>query len=318
MKSTASLVALALALGAPVAVAACKPDFGERESLVDRTQVLAIRIEPPEAKPGETVTTSLLVVSPAGPVEAPPASWAFCATPKLLTENGAVSAACQRDGVVPIGDARGGVSASLPASACFDFGPETQSAEVRPRDPDVTGGYFLPLRSRVAAGAGAGAANGAEPLTAFGFARIVCNLANAPGDVAARFRAEYKRNVNPVLLPVEARLDGATGPVAFDAVPRGARVVLRASWRPEDAESYALFDVRDQVIVTRRESLRVSWFTTAGSYARDRSGRDEDETETFTENTWTAPDDARVSHLSFVLRDVRGGIAFATVSVTTR
>ena len=45
-------------------------------------------------------------------------------------------------------DARGGVSAALPMSGCFDFGPETQSAEVRPRDPDVTGGFFLPIRAR--------------------------------------------------------------------------------------------------------------------------------------------------------------------------
>ena len=68
----------------------------------------------------------------------------------------------------------------------------------------------------------------------------------------------------------------------------------------------------------RRESLRVSWFTTAGSYAEDRSGRNDDEPESFTENTWTAPDEARVSHLSLVLRDARGGMDFATLAVTTR
>jgi hypothetical protein len=293
-----------------VVAAACKPDFGERESFVDRTQVLALRIDPPEAKPGEAVTTSLLVVSKDGPVDAPAASWAFCATPKLLTENGSVSAACLADGVVPIGDARGGVSAALPAGGCFDFGPETQSADVRPRDPDVTGGFFLPIRARVAD------AQGGAALTAFGFARIACNLANAPADLAARFRDEYKRNTNPRLAPIEARLEGG-GVVALDAVPRGARVTLRAAWRPDDAESYVLFDIVNQAIVTHRESLRVSWFTTAGSFERDRSGRGEDELESFTENTWTAPDDARRSHLSFVLRDSRGGTSFATLTAVT-
>src|SRR5437016_2540029 len=98
--------------------AACKPDFGEQESFVDRTQVLAVRIDPPEAKPGERVTTTLLVASPAGTVEAPAASWAFCATPKLLTENGSVSAACLAGGVVEIGEARGGVTAPLPMTGC--------------------------------------------------------------------------------------------------------------------------------------------------------------------------------------------------------
>lgn len=290
----------------------CRPDFGERESFVDRTQVLAVRIEPPEAKPGEPVTTELLVVSPAGPVAAAPASWAFCATPKLLTENGSVSAACQASGVVPIGDARGGVTAPLLTNGCFDFGPEIQSAEVRPRDPDVTGGFFLPIRVRV---------NGDTPgeaITAFGFARLVCNLASAPADLAQQFRDAYKRNTNPTLLPIEAHLEGSSGPVALDAIPRGARVVLRAAWRPEDAESYALYDLANQAIVTRRESLRVSWFTTAGSFEHDRSGRTQDELETFTENVWSAPGEALVSHLSFVLRDARGGVAFATAAVKTR
>jgi hypothetical protein len=302
---------LLLSLGLLALVPSCKPDFGERESLVDRTEVLAVRIEPPEAKPGETVTTTLLVMSPDGPLDAPAVSWAFCATPKLLTENGSVSAACLGSGVVPVGDAHGGISAALPGSGCFDFGPETQSAEVRPRDADVTGGYYLPIRARI------DAPGASEPLTAFGFARLVCNLANAPADAAARFRTEYRRNANPTLLPIEAHLESGAV-VALDQVPRGARVVLRASWRPEDAETYALFDIQNQVIVTRRESLRVSWLTTAGSYDRDRSGRTEAELDTFTENVWTAPAEARTSHLSFVLRDARGGIAFATATATTR
>lgn len=289
-------------------VPACKPDFGERESLVDRTEVIAIRIDPPEAKPGEPVTTTLLVMSPEGVVPSPAASWAFCATPKLLTENGSVSAACLAEGVAPIGDARGGITAALPASACFDFGPETQSAEVRPRDADVTGGYYIPIRARVAAN---------EPLTAFGFARLACNLPNAPAAAVARFTSEYKRNENPTLAPIDARFEGGAA-LPLDNVPRGARVVLRASWRPEDAETYALYDVTGQVVVTRRESLRVSWFTTAGAYERDRSGRTEDELESFTENTWTAPEEARTSHLSFVLRDSRGGVSFTTLDVTTR
>lgn len=303
---------LPLLLFVTLVAASCKPDFGERDSFVDRTQVLAVRIEPPEAAPGEPVTTSLLVASPGGPVEAPPSDWAFCATPKLLTENGSVSAACLADGVTPIGPASGGLTAVLPQAGCFDFGPETPSADVRPRDPDVTGGYFLPIRARVAGD------RGAASVTAFGFARLACNLANAPGDIAASFKAQYKRNENPVLLPIEAHLEGAAAPAPLDGIPRGARVVLRAAWRSEDAETYALFDVKEQVIVNRRESLRVSWFTTAGSFERDRSGRTEEEPETFTENTWSAPDDARVVHLWVVLRDSRGGVAFGNVTVTTR
>jgi hypothetical protein len=79
-----------------------------------------------------------------------------------------------------------------------------------------------------------------------------------------------------------------------------------------------VFDVRAQAIVERRESLRVSWFATAGAFDLDRTGRAEDETESFTENAWTAPDEARVTHLWFVLRDARGGLAFASATLSTR
>ncbi|HSO36553.1 MAG TPA: hypothetical protein VLT33_28705, partial [Labilithrix sp.] len=113
-------------------------------------------------------------------------------------------------------------------------------------------------------------------------------------------------------------LEGAEAPLALDAVPRGAHVVFRAGWKAEDAEPFAVFDVASQTIVTRRESLRVSWFTTAGSFDRDRTGRTAEEPETFTENTWAAPDEARPVRLWVVLRDARGGVAFATLAAATR
>lgn len=286
----------------------CRPDFGERESLVDRPRVLAVLVDPPEARPGEPITTRIVVATSDGAAPLPAASWAFCATPKLLTENGSVSASCLAEGVTPIAVTRGGITAPLPATGCFDFGPETQSAEVRPRDADVTGGYFVPIRARVEVPAD-------EPLTAFGFARIACNLGSAPADLTKRFAAEYVRNDNPRLLPIEGRLESGAS-VDFTAVPRGARVALRAAWPASDAQTYALFDVRAQQIVLGRESMRVSWFTTAGSFERDRTGRTDTEIESFTDNTWTAPDAARPVQLWAVLRDARGGVAIATVTLT--
>ncbi len=304
----ASIVAMILTALA----VSCRPDFGERESLVDRARVLAVRIEPPEAKPGEPVVTSLLVASPDGPVDAPvAAAWAFCATPKLLTENGSVSAACLADGVLPIGTTRGGTTAALPPNACFEFGPETQSAEVRPRDADVTGGYFVPIRARIEL------LGGSEPLTTFGFARIACNLPGASAELTKRFAAEYQRNKSPTLLPIGARFESGMA-ADLASIPRGARVVLEAAWRAEDAERYAVFDASAQQIVMRRESMRLSWFTTAGALDRDRTGRTEEELETSTSNVWAAPDEARTTHLWFVLRDARGGTTFASVTATTR
>lgn len=303
MRRLAFSLVVALAAGA-----ACKPDFGERISAIGATRVLAVRADPPEAAPGtDRVSYTLLVASPEGTVEAPAASFAYCATPKLLTENGAVSAACLRDGVAPIGDARGSIAAVVPADACFTFGPETKSQDQRPRDADVTGGFYQPVRATVSAPEG--------PIVAFGFERIRCKLANAPADAAEAFARDYHPNANPTLLPLAASIDGA--PIALDAIARGAHVTLRASWRAEDAERYVAFDPRAQAVVPRRESMRVSWFATGGAFEHDRTGRDEDDEEIFSDNGWTAPE-ADAATLWVVLRDARGGVAFATQPVRMR
>ncbi len=196
----------------------------------------------------------------------------------------------------------------MPNDACFLFGPEVSSAELRPRDADVTGGYYQPIRVTVFAAS--------ETEVAWGMHRVRCKLSRAGADVASDFENRYVSNTNPTLLPLEAFIAGA--PVALDAIPRGARVRLRAAWTPASAERYPTFDVISQTIVDRRESMRVSWFTSAGSFANDRTGRTEEEPESFTENEWTAPDDARSSHLFVVLRDARGGVAWSTHVLETR
>lgn len=297
--STASLVALA------AAPSSCRPDLGDRESLVTRTRVLAVRGEPPEVKPGEVARYSLLVASPDGPVATPAASWAFCTTPKLLTENGAASAACSKDAASPLADGAPELEAAMPANACAVFGPEVASAELRPRDPDVTGGYYQPLRIRIA---------GADET--FGLERIGCALANAAADVTADFGRRYAPNVNPELGPLAAMFEGE--PVALDAIPAGAKVTLRTSWPETSAERYVVYDLASRSLLERRETMRVSWFATAGTFESDRTGRAEDEVETFTENVWTAPSEARTVHVFLVLRDARGGVAFATHTVSMR
>ncbi len=282
----------------PVLVAAlvfaCRPDFTERESIVTRTQVLAVRAEPPDAKPGEAITWRALVVTPEGELAEPQASWAFCATPKRLTENGAVSAQCLGGGVRPIGDGAT-VSAALPQDACSLFGPEVTSADLRPRDPDVTGGFYQPVRLTVQDGAG--------PTVAFGMTRIRCNVGSAGAEVAAEYQRRYVPNQNPVLLPLEAS-------APLDAVPAGARLELRAPWPESSVESYVTIDVAEQRVVDRRETMRVSWFATAGSFEHDRTGTPE--------NAWTAPAGAGTVQLFVVLRDDRGGVANASYRVVVR
>jgi hypothetical protein len=259
-----------------------------------------VRVEPPETKPGEGAQYTLLVASPAGAVAAPAASYAFCATAKLLSENGAVTAACASgESVRPVADP---ASAVTPPDACAIFGPEIASADLRPRDPDPTGGYYQPLRVAVR-GPDAG------PLVAFGFVRLSCDLKSAPIEAAREFAERYRPNRNPTLSPLDPPLS---------AVDRGARVVLRAAWPPESAEAYVAFDPASQSVAPRREAMRVSWFSTGGSFESDRTGRAEDDPASFTENAWTAPDVPGAVHLWRVLRDSRGGVAFDEVVVEVR
>ncbi|HSS40206.1 MAG TPA: hypothetical protein VLT58_15670, partial [Polyangia bacterium] len=68
-------------------------------------------------------------------------------------------------------------------------------------------------------------------------------------------------------------------------------------------------------LLQQRESLRVSWYASAGSFVHDVSGRASDDPETYTQNQWTAPTTPGPVHLWAVLRDNRGGIDFASAEI---
>jgi hypothetical protein len=282
------------------ALGACRPEIGEAPSSITGPRILAVRGEPPESSPGEEVTYEVLVASPAGTLLEPEAYWALCLTPRPLAENNSVNDACWREAYLPIGGPSRTITAATPEDACQLFGPETPPGDYRPRDPDITGGFYQPVRVAI------------PELAAFGFERVTCNLANAPADIAVDFRERYLPNRNPELTALTAR------DADLAAVPAGARVELELGWTPESAEVYPVFDAAAQALVDRREALRVSWYATAGSFEADRTGRGEDEAETFTRNTWTAPAEPAAVHLWVVLRDSRGGVSFSAHDAVVR
>jgi len=277
---------------------ACKPDLGAPQSLVSELRVLAVKGEPAEGKPGDSVTYSLLVAGPDGTNANPQATWAFCTAPKPLTENNAVASACLGDqDSVPIGGPAATIMAATPMNACSLFGPDPPPQQpgmppLRPRDPDVTGGFYQPVRVIV---------DGVRD-DAFALERVKCNLGNAPIDIAMAYQMRYPLNNNP-------KLQGVTMPAT---VAIGAKVTLTAGWTADSVESYPVFDLVTRQLVSHREAMRVSWFATAGKFEHDRTGRGEYETETMTENLWTAPPETGVVHFWVVLRDSRGGVDFAS------
>jgi hypothetical protein len=326
-------LARAALLAAPLAVAACKPDLGAPISVVDGPRILAVRGTPPEAKEGAPVSYDLLAVDTSGTVPAPPASWAVCKLPRPPSETNSVSAACldipDEGGPSPTFTAA--ITAADPADqtttgACSIFGPLRPPLDplARPRDPDVTGGFYQPVRATLPG-------PGDAPIRAFDLQRIQCRLANAPIDIAAQFNNPYdpasnphgySPNQNPTLAQLTLATSGAgatalapvvAGQPAPTATPvaSGQRVTLEASWSAEAAETFPVYDIRTVALTPQREALRVSWFATGGVFDHDVTGRDADDLALSTANAWIAPGAGGPVHLWLVLRDSRGGVDFA-------
>jgi hypothetical protein len=287
------------AAGVVVALAAaCVPDLPSDDAKVTTTRVLAVRADPAEAAPGSSVTFTALVAAPSGTQGAAPIAWSFCTAPKPITTDDAVSTACLGSGSLVAAGAGLAVTAKTPKAGCSLFGPDSPPGGFRPRDPDVTGGYYQPLRADLEAGA-----------TAFELARIKCDLANASASAASQFAAAYHVNQNPTLAPLTATLGGA--PVDLAHVPAGAKVTLTASWPDAAAETYAYFDPPSQTVSTKRESMRVAWYSTDGTFGTESNGRAADDPATSVTNDFTAPSATTTVHAWVVLRDSRGGVDFA-------
>jgi len=321
---------------------ACTPEFDNRASTVDAPRVLGVQAMPAEAPPGGAVSYRILVVDQQGVVDEPTVDWSYCTKSKPLNELNDVASECFGEGdfIVPIGSGSA-VNGKLPKSSCAQFGPDIPKTLAgqppgRPTDPDSSGGFYQPVILSVR--------QGAENIKALSETRITCGLANGAGDIDA-YRKATKINENPKISAVTAvnlgnaiLSDGAVdGPLS---VPLGTHVVFDVSWPvcptepvcgdgmctsgetlmdcAEDcknapvgctgAESYGYVDPATGQLSPRHESMRVAWFSTAGSFQDDHTGRPEDDfAMTFSENTWQAPSTPGLVFMWVVLRDARGG-----------
>jgi hypothetical protein len=272
-------------------LAACDSGLDQRLAIVSEPRLLAIVAEPAEAKPGATVAYTAVVATPGGPIDAMP-DWAYCTAPKPPTEDNAVADGCLGDEVSELGVAAS-ITATLPSDGCLRYGPDTPPGNFRPRAADPSGGYYQPIRAV------------AGELVGFGLSRITCDLPFAPGDVAHDYSLDYRANANPTL-----------DPLVLDDVTGGSDVELVASWPAASAESYLYFDPTTQQLVTRRESMRVSWFATTGAIDVDATAVGEDDDATSVSTTWHVPAQPGAATVWLVLRDSRGGIATQTIAVT--
>jgi hypothetical protein len=330
-----------------LACAGCKPELEGRPSLVQGERVLAIQSAPAEAKPGVAVHYAALYVDASGVLDGDMLDWALCNHRKGLAESGTIAHQClflesPSLDMLGMGSAADG---TLAREACETFGPTPPTPKpgepsLRPVDPDTTGGFYQPVRVL---------ARGDEQLYAVGMTRLTCALGGATPEQSAEFNRRSRPNENPQLDMLELRrADGLELPLPdLDdthvlSVDREERVTLTATWTecplepscgdgicssgellqdcPEDcttphgcsgAERYVYFDPQDRSLKERRESLRVSWFASAGHFEHERTGQSaSDTTSTSTKNVWIAPEDSRDVLLWIVIRDDRGGVGW--------
>lgn len=260
----------------------CSDALDQRLAIVSEPRILAVVATPAEAKPGDAVAYAALVADANGPIT-DAVSYMNCTSPKPPTEDNSASVACVAgDALVPAG--------MLPVDACATFGPDTVKPGFRPRDPDASGGFYQPVR--VTTG----------DLLAIELSRVTCDLPNAPGPIAVDYKQHYVANANPVLHPL-----------ALPAVHAGDDVTLSPSW--DEPETFLYFDQLNQVLVARREAMRVSYFATGGSIDVDASAVGEDDPAPSASTVWHAPTVAGHQTIFLVLRDERGGVATQTIPV---
>jgi hypothetical protein len=334
----------AAASGAVLLVMACKPNLDMAVSVIDGPRVIGVRADPAEGEPRAGVVYSVLYVDPTGDVPSAAVRWDFCTAPKPLAELGPVNAECQQAGAaswftpIAIGEQ---VMATLPKDGCQNFGPDVvQSGSgptPRPVDPDVTGGYYQPIRVSPPDGS-----------ITISETRLSCGV-NGAGTLSAEFQNRYHLNTNPAVdsLSVVGD-DGGAGAALVTAdkgtnpVKAGTSLDLRVAWAgcpltdacgdgvcgPDEtqqtcgadcnhivgctgAERYVVFDVQSQALEDQREAISLAWYATGGSFDNDNTGRADTDFATTSDNVWHAPSSTGTVHLWAVLTDNRGGTGWA-------
>ena len=306
-----------VSLLAALASSACVPDFDDETSRITSPRVLAIRAFPAEAPKNQKVELTALIATPNDAEPEAPA-WSLCLDRKPLSELGPVSPRClaapesEPEIVQALGEGSL-VTATLPAKVCQSFGPERPDPKAgepsgRPVDPDPTGGFYQPVLSWLRGSA------------VLGGIRLDCPLSGATREATVEYNERHRPNQNPELDAFELlRADGSSAELDAEETPsvaRGERVSLRARFgdcaEAEScfgAESYLVYDREGERLEERRETLMVSWFSSAGELGEERSDDSGGELPAAT-NSFTAPSEPGDVRLWAVVRDDRGGVSW--------
>jgi hypothetical protein len=329
----------------------CVPDLDTDESTITSPRVIAVSAEPAEAKPGAQVSYTALLVDQNGVRSEATLAWFYCEAQKPLAELGPINRTCLSPSSGSLSSIGRGfeVSGKVPSQACALFGPNPPrpmegQEPGRPVDPDQTGGYNQPVMLGFNTGGGDSVVLYEQ--------RITCDLAGVRPQLAIEFSQRYHANQNPAVRVLRVmRANGESVLLRAEEtleVGAGEALQLEARWEecPESdscgdgvcgpdetrlscaddcaqaagcsgAERYLWFNNESRTLEVRRESMRVAWYATGGIYEDERTGVDEDDTSTRSQNRWTAPDSGNAT-LWLVIRDARGGVGSAQFGFNVR
>lgn len=214
------------------------------------------------------------------------------------------------------------VQGTLDKEDCSNFGPSPTPPKgdeppSRAADPDITGGYYQPVRLLVP--------TLEEPDYVVGVTRLDCGISGATLEQSLAFTDRYRPNENPVIDEIVVTHQGgrkedfktADGAPMVTVRP-GETITLRTNWAdcpteslcgdgicgpseyadehsvngekvpgcPEDCETpkgctgsepYVALDPDVRAIVDHTEGMRLSWFANDGNFLHDRTGVTESE-----------------------------------------
>ena len=266
----------------------CAPELDDRASLLSEARLIALIASPAEVRAGESVRLTPIV---AGPLrQTPSLSLSFCDRKQPLADPRPLASECLTGTDPQLSAEQNGFQGTIPAGACALFGPDPSNDELRPTDPDATGGYYQPV---VVAGL---------PTPAVASVRIHCPLPDLAPEASRALDEEYELNQNPQLLSLRI-LGHAESDLTLTA---GVPSTLSVTWRSGSLESYPVAPLDGSQLEHRTETLRLSWFSEAGTFASSATGADSENSNAST-NSFTAPERGGTVQVWVVAEDSRGG-----------
>ena len=276
----------AATLALVLVVAGCGNDF-DPASFVDKLRLLAVKAEPPEVAFGQATTLTATAANPGG--AAPTITWDACLLPPPPATGQAVNQDCialpEGDpSLVPFGQG-GSVAATMPMLSASMIGL-----------PDQSNGFYLPVRVKLD--------TDAASLIAFYRLRIFLGpLSPNPPNQNPSLTGIFTIPEADAGADEESPLD----PTTPAPVMENYQLHLRAVVTPESAESYTVYDGDPRTTPPRTvtETVRISWFTTAGHFSEEVTGVDKPDTTLILDKH--LPPSGSTIDLWVVARDDRGG-----------